>query len=351
MNPHESQESYEQKSYNSKSLKGKNSTQKTKINKMTKSSNKQSEKQSSVKTTKKYTTNINIGNPPNENQIKEYGKIAKEGMNIRVDIFKTKEKVSKLKKDLEVKNKNLEKATKQKGNFKNYLNKLEQIVKEKIETDNDTYKNKPQSTKQNKESNLEKSVSNKEIDSQNNTEQNEEKENDKIKLTISMSGTVPIISMDDGQGNKNIIKTKKGLMKFLYKIYEENQNLKNFQKQVFDLSKDYEDINNIMEEGISGFKEIAKSTDNEKIQNLVNDKLKELKTEITSSLEQKQKEYNEQLKQKEEEIDMLTKAYENIFKEIQQKNNDKIHEQETVKNLNSQIEILETKLASLRENN
>ena len=86
--------------------------------------------------------------------------------------------------------------------------------------------------------------------------------------------------MDDGQGNKNVIKSKKGLMKFLYKIYSENQNLKNFQKQVFDLSKDYEDINNIMEEGISGFQEIAKGTKNHKIQNLVEEKLKGLGADI-----------------------------------------------------------------------
>jgi hypothetical protein len=31
-------------------------------------------------------------------------------------------------------------------------------------------------------------------------------------------------------------------MKFLYKIYRENQNLKNFQRQVFNLSKNYDDI-------------------------------------------------------------------------------------------------------------
>ena len=60
-------------------------------------------------------------------------------------------------------------------------------------------------------------------------------------------------------------------------------------------NKDYDDINNIMEEGISGFQEIAKSTNNENIQNLVDEKLKELKTEITTSLQQKQKEYNEQM--------------------------------------------------------
>ena len=193
------------------------------------------------------------------------------------------------------------------------------------------------------------SNNNKTEENQNMTEQNEEKINDDVKLTISMTGTSPVITMDDGQGNKNIIKSKKGLMKFLYKIYIENQNLKSFQKQVFDLSKKYDDINNIMEEGISGFQEIAKNTKNEKIEKLVDEKLNELKSEVETSLKQKQEEYNLQLKKKEEEINMLEKAYDNIYKEVQQKNNDKIHEQKTIKDLNCQIEILETKLAYLKE--
>ena len=340
MNPQESLEN---------SSKGKNTSQKTTTKKITKTSNKTNEKQSSTKTSKKE-SNINAENPPNEKEIKKYENIGKEGMNRRVDIFKTKEKNTILEKDLEIKNKNIEKASKQKENFKNYVSKLEKIVKEKTDTDNDPSENVLQSSTKVKESTINKSVTNKELESQNMAEQSGEKENDKVKLTISMTGTVPVITMDDGQGNKNIIKSKKGLMKFLYKIYSENQNLTSFQKQVFDLSKDYDDSNNIMEEGISGFQEIAKSTNNENIQNLVDEKLKELKTEITTSLQQKQKEYNEQLKKKEDEIDMLTKAYENIYKEVQQKNSDKIHEQKTIRNLNSQIEILETKLAVLKQN-
>ena len=342
------QENLENSEQNSKNSKAKKIVMKTTNSKASKTSNKLFEKQSSYKKSKKE-TNINPENPPNENQVKKYEKVRKEGMNCRVDIFKTKEKVSKLEKDLEIKNKNLEKATKQKENFKNYVNKLEKIVKEKTDTDNiaDSF---PQEIKKTKESNLNNAVSKKELESQNTVDQSAEKENNKVKLTISMTGTVPVITMDDGQGNKNIIKSKKGLMKFLYKIYAENQNLKSFQKQVFDLSKDYDDINNIMEEGISGFQEIAKSTKNENIQNLVDEKLKELKAEITASLEQKQKDYNEQLKKKEEEINMLTKAYENIYTDVQQKNNDKIHEQKTIRNLNSQIEILETKLAVLKQN-
>ena len=349
MNPHESQESTEQKKETLKSTKNKKSSQRTTIKKSSKIENKlSSEKQSSFKTSRKE-TNINVENPPNDNQIKHYDNIGKQGMNYRVEIYKTKENVSRLEKDLEIKNKKLEKVIKEKQNFQNYLSKLEKIVQEKTDTDNQEQKvNIPPSQRSQQESSANKTISNKDDQSQSNAEQTEE--NNKVKLTINMTGVAPVITMDDGQGNKNVIKSKKGLMKFLYKIYSENQNLKNFQKQVFDLSKDYEDINNIMKEGISGFQEIAKGTKNEKIQNLVDEKLKGLKSEIEASLEHKQKEYNEQLKKKDEEINMLTKAYENIYKEVQQKNSDKIHEQTTIKNLNSQIEILETKLAYLKQN-
>ena len=348
MNPHDSQESAEQKRETIKSTKNKKSSQKTTTKNLSKTGNKSStEKQSSFQTIRKE-PNINLENPPKDNQIKHYENIGKQGMNIRVDIYKTKENVTRLEKDLELKNKKLEKVIKEKQNFQNYLTKLEKIVQEKTDTDNQEQTNIPQSSnKEQQESSLNnKTISNKEDQSQSNLTE----ENNKIKLTINMNEIAPVITMDDGQGNKNIIKSKKGLMKFLYKIYSENKNLKNFQKQVFDLSKDYEDINNIMEEGITGFQEIAKGTKNEKIQNLVDEKLKGLKEEIESSLEQKQKEYNEQLMKKDEEINMLTKAYDNIYKEVQQKNSDKVHEQTTIKNLNSQIEILETKLAYLKQN-
>ena len=178
------------------------------------------------------------------------------------------------------------------------------------------------------------------------TEQSEDKSNnDNLnKLTISMTGTPPIITMDDGQRNKNVIKSKNGLMKFLFKIFTENQNLK-----ISNLSKNYNDINNILAESVSGFQNIAKSTGNEAIQNEVDSILKDLKSQVEVSLKQKQNEYNSQLEKKEEYNNMLTKAYDNIYKEIQQKKSDKLHEQKTIDNLNSQIEILESKLAYLKQ--
>ena len=71
------------------------------------------------------------------------------------------------------------------------------------------------------QSSINKSLTN-QNESQNLTEQSDEKTNENAnenKLTISMTGIAPVITMDDGQGNKNIIKSKASLMKFLYKIY------------------------------------------------------------------------------------------------------------------------------------
>jgi len=273
-------------------------------------------------------------NAPNKTQMKKYKDTSIKAMNYRVDIYKTQEKCTKLEKDIQEKHKKLEKVNKERDNLKNYLNRLEKVMQQKTDTDNND------STKinsNNKSKILNTNTSQNE--SENMMEQSEDKTNDMAnlnKLTISMTGTSPVITMDDGQGNKNIIKSKNGLMK-------------NFQTQVFNLSKNYDDINNILAESVSGFQNIAKSTGNEEIQNEVDTRLKELKAQVESSLEQKQNEYNTQLAKKEEDINMLNKAYENIYKEIQQKKSDKLHEQKTIENLNSQIEILETKLAYLKQ--
>ena len=285
--------------------------------------------------------------------MKKYKETSLKAMNYRVDIYKTQEKCSKLEKDIKEKHKKLEKVNKERDNLKNYLNKLEKVMQQKTDTDNnDITKITKINKNKNTTSNINKSITN-QSENQNLTDQSEEKNNENLndnKLTISMNGSAPVITMDDGQGNKNVIKSKAGLMKFLYKIYIENQSLKNFQTQVFNLSKNYDDINNILAESISGFQDIAKSTKNEEIKNEVDNRLKELKSQVESSMEQKQNEYNAQLEKKEEDFNMITKAYDNIYKEIQQKKSDKLHEQKTIEDLNSQIEILETKLALLKQN-
>ena len=290
--------------------------------------------------------------PPDKAQIKKYKETSMKAMNYRVDIYKTQENCKKLEKDIQDKYKKLEKVNKERDNLKNYLNKLEKVMQQKTDTDNNAetkiapaHKTKMTTTTINK-------TSSNQTESNNFTEQSDEKTNENLndnKLTISISGAAPIITMDDGKGNKNVIKSKASLMKFLYKIYMENQNLKNFQEQVFNLSKNYDDINNILAESISGFQDIAKGTKRDDIINEVNNRLTELKTEVESSMEKKQSEYNAQLEIKDKDVTLLNKAYENVYKEIQQKKSDKLHEKKTIEDLNAQIEILETKLAYLKQ--
>lgn len=328
-----------------------NTQQNPKISKnLQKTTSKKSSKKTNIKEAKSIKTTL-----PNKNQMNKYKETSIKAMNYRVDIYKTQENCKKLEKDIEEKYKKIEKVNKERDNLKNYLNKLEKVMKQKTDTDNnDTTKITPSSLHKNKitASTVNKSITNTNENESNLTEQSDEKtkdNNNENKLTISMTGTAPVITMDDGQGNKNIIKSKASLMKFLYKIYMENQNLKNFQGQVFNLSKNYDDINNILAESISGFQDIAKNTKKEEIINEVNNRLKELKVQVENSMEQKQNEYNSQLEKKEDDINILNKAYNNVYKEIQQKKSDKLHEQKTIENLNSQIEILETKLAYLKQ--
>ena len=311
-----------------------------------------SKKSSKIATNKKEQQNVQ-STAPNKAQMKKYKETSIKAMNYRLDIYKTQENCKKLEKDIEDKYKKLEKINKERDSLKNYLNKLEKVMQQKTDTDNNNDETKIASLHKNKmtTTTINKTTSNK-SESQNFTEQSEEKTNENLndnKLTISVSGAVPIITMDDGQGNKNIIKSKASLMKFLYKIYMENQNLKNFQEQVFNLSKNYDDINNILAESISGFQEIAKSTKREDIMNEVDSRLKDLKSEVESSMKKKQSEYNSQLENKEQDINMLVKAYDNANKEIQQKKSDKLHEKKTIEDLNAQIEILQTKLAYLKQ--
>lgn len=49
-------------------------------------------------------------------------------------------------------------------------------------------------------------------------------------------------------------------MKYLFKVYKENQSMKNFKNQVFDLNKKYDEINNNLGKCVSGFMKVCKQT-------------------------------------------------------------------------------------------
>ena len=111
---------------------------------------------------------------------------------------------------------------------------------------------------------------------------------DSQSLTINISGGSPNIVMENEKEEKIIILSKKDLMKYLNKIYKENQALKNFQQQIFNLSKSYGDINNNLAQCIAGFQELCMNTSGNKIKiEDVETKLSDLKKYMENSLETK----------------------------------------------------------------
>ena len=187
------------------------------------------------------------------------------------------------------------------------------------------------------------------------TEKDNTKENNKNyeafdsqSLTINISGGSPNIVMDDQKGEKIIILSKKDLMKYLNKLYKENQALKNFQHQIFNLSKSYGDINDNLADCIAGFQELCMNTPGDKI-NLedVENKLNDLKKYMENSLETKTNEYNILMDKRDEDLTFLKSEFISLEKEMKEGTSDRLEEQRKILELQDKKEELERQIAEL----
>ena len=171
---------------------------------------------------------------------------------------------------------------------------------------------------------------------------------DSQSLTINISGGSPNVVMEDQKGERIIILSKKDLMKYLNKIYKENQALKNFQHQIFNLSKSYGEINDNLADCIAGFQELCMSTSGDKI-NLeeVENKLNELKKCMENSLETKTNEYNILKDKRDEDLTLLKSEFINLEKDMKESTNDRLEEQKKILDLQEKKEELERQIAEL----
>jgi len=171
---------------------------------------------------------------------------------------------------------------------------------------------------------------------------------DSQSLTINISGGSPNVVMEDQKGERIIILSKKDLMKYLNKIYKENQALKNFQHQIFNLSKSYGEINDNLADCIAVFQELCMSTSGDKI-NLeeVENKLNELKKCMENSLETKSNEYNILMDKRDEDLTLLKSEFINLEKDMKESSNDRLEEQKKILDLQEKKEELERQIAEL----
>ena len=242
-------------------------------------------------------------------------------------------KEEELQQEISDKQEELTKIEKEKEDLSKYLLKLEKVAKGKNSTNN------PQEVMT--------------FTEKDNTEENNKNYEafDSQSLTINISGGSPNVVMENEKNEKIIILSKKDLMKYLNKIYKENQALKNFQHQIFNLSKSYGDINDNLADCIAGFQELCANTPGDKI-NIedVQKKLDELKQYMENSLETKNNEYTILLDKKDEDLTLLKGEFISLEKEMKEEISDRLEEQRKIMKLQEKKEELERQIAEFENN-
>ena len=259
----------------------------------------------------------------------------KKNLNLKKEREKVKQKHDELKKELLTKENELNKVSKEKEDLSKYLFKIERVVKG---TTGNAQRGNSVVTFSEKDNIPENGKNFEAFNSQS--------------LTINISGGSPNIIMENEKGEKIIIISKKDLMKYLNKLYKENQGLKNFQNQIFNLSKSYDDINNNLADCIAGFQELCMNNPSDKItMQDVNDKLNELKKNIESSLETKLNEYTILMDKRDEDLSLLKSEFIDLEKETKEGGGDRFEEQKKIIELQMKKEELERQIAELEGNN
>ena len=290
-------------------------------------SNTKNNKVNKVRESYKQSKELNSKNIKNKLEDKK-----KKNFNLKKQREKIKKKHDELEKELNNKENELNKIAKEKEDLSKYLFKIEKVVKGTAGAGKDgpsvmTFTEKDHQPENNK--NYEA------FDSQS--------------LTINISGGSPNIIMEDGKGKKNIIISKKDLMKYLNKLYKENQGLKNFQNQIFNLSKSYDEINNNLADCIASFQELCLTSPEKLTIKDVDLKLDELKKHIESSLETKINEYTILTDKRDEDLSLLKSEFIDLEKEMKESGSDRFEEQRKIIELQIKKEELERQIAELEE--
>ena len=256
----------------------------------------------------------------------------KNNLNLKKQREKIKKKHDELEKELNNQENELNKIAKEKEDLSKYLFKIEKVVKGTTGIGKD---GPFVMTFTEKEHQLESNKNYEAFDSQS--------------LTINISGGSPNIIMEDGKGKKNIIISKKDLMKYLNKLYKENQGLRNFQNQIFNLSKSYDNINNNLADCISSFQELCLNNSDKITIKDVNEKLDELKKHIESSLETKLSEYTILTDKRDEDLSLLKSEFIELEKEMKESGSDRFEEQRKIIELQIKKEELERQISEIEE--
>ena len=290
-----------------------------------------------------------------------------KNMSYRYEMEKYKNKIIELNKTNSEQKEEIEKLEKEKENLTQYLLKLEKLIRgQKSLSPNQSLNSNILNTNSSN-SNINK---NRKLNVINNNNKNiKEKETIEMKksynlfnqsnIDVSIGGNNPYVIITDVNTKvQTTLNNKKELKNFLIRINKENLKLKNFQKKVFELSKNYDDLNSNLEETINKFSDLLNNNINNDENNNDNinkaeflENYKILCDQINKTLELKQNEYNMLLEGKDEALYLLQEELFITSNELEDRKRDRINEQKIINSLQIEINDLNEKLDNNNNNN
>ena len=309
------------------------------------------------------------------NLLEKIKSINLKNMSYRYEMDKYKNKIIELNKTNSEQKEEIEKLEKEKENLTQYLLKLEKLIRgqKSLSSNQSMHSNNlnTNSTILNTNKNKNFNVINNNNNIINNKNKNiKEKETIEMKksynlfnqsnIDVSIGGNNPYIVITDVNTKvQTTLNNKKELKNFLIRINKENLKLKNFQKKVFELSKNYDDLNSNLEETINKFSDLLNNNINND-ENNNNDNInkaeflenyKILCEQINKTLELKQNEYNTLLEGKDEALYLLQEELFITSNELEDRKRDRINEQKIINSLQIEINDLNEKLDNNNKNN
>ena len=288
-----------------------------------------------------------------------------KNMSYRYEMEKYKNKIIELNKTNSEQKEEIEKLEKEKENLTQYLLKLEKLIRgQKSLSPNQSLNSNILNTNSSN-SNINK---NRKLNVINNNNKNiKEKETIEMKksynlfnqsnIDVSIGGNNPYVVITDVNTKvQTTLNNKKELKNFLIRINKENLKLKNFQKKVFELSKNYDDLNSNLEETINKFSDLL-NNNNDDINNVNINKAEFLENykilceQVNKTLELKQNEYNTLLDGKDEALYLLQEELFITSNELEDRKRDRINEQKIINSLQIEINDLNEKLDNNNNNN
>jgi hypothetical protein len=259
-----------------------------------------------------------------------------KNMNYRHEIENYKQSVSSLNKELDEYKQLIQKFERQKDSDNKYLLKLENMLQNS--RSNSLLSMKTVSNPNGAISDLSRITSGK------------NKKNTSFNDLFSVEFSKNNILIEE-KGNNNILNVndKEELRMLVLNLLTENKKLKDFQTQVFEISKHYDSINESILEAVRNIQGVLnKEPDLNERMELINNFDKILLT-VENTLELKNKEYNFLIETKDKEIALYSNELVNSNSDLENMKKDRLRDQKIINDLENEIEFLNSRIAELQQ--